>query len=69
MTVADLDERGFSVAVIPETARATTLGDAKVADPVNIETDMIVKTVQRYLQTLTPTNQSLNLDKFRQLGF
>ena len=69
LTVADLDDRGFSVAVIPETARATTLGEAKVGDPVNIETDMIVKTVQRYLQTITPGNRSLNLDQFRQLGF
>ena len=47
MTVADMDkERGvFSVALIPETLKKTTLGFKREGDIVNIETDFLVKSM------------------------
>ncbi|MGD9689103.1 MAG: riboflavin synthase [Phycisphaerales bacterium] len=39
----------FEVALIPTTLERTTLGALKPGDPVNIEADMIAKTVVRYL--------------------
>ena len=69
LTVADLKTDRFSVAVIPETLRATTLDGARVGDRVNIEIDVIVKTVRRYLDTMLPDAPSLTMNKLRQLGF
>jgi riboflavin synthase len=50
LTVVDVDERGFSVALIPHTLAVTTLGRLVEGDSVNLETDILAKYVQR-LQT------------------
>jgi riboflavin synthase len=50
MTLNNLTDRSFSVAVIPHTAKVTTLGVKKVGDPVNLESDLIGKYVERLLQ-------------------
>lgn len=49
LTVASCDERGLSVAVIPFTARATTLGRKRVGDSVNLEGDLLGKYVEKLL--------------------
>lgn len=49
LTVADIIEDGFRVAVIPHTLKNTTLFAKKQGDEVNIETDVIAKYVQRFL--------------------
>ncbi len=46
LTVAGVRETGFSVALIPETLRATTLGELEVGDRVNLEMDVIAKMVE-----------------------
>ena len=72
LTVADKNDKGFSVAVIPETTRQTTLALAKVGDAVNLETDIVVKSVQQYLKDMLPGNHAssgITLDKLKQLGF
>jgi riboflavin synthase len=43
LTVTDVDESGFSVALIPETLERTTLGAVGPGDPVNLEVDMLAK--------------------------
>lgn len=50
LTVNDVNEKGFSVAIIPHTAKVTTLGLKQVNDPVNLESDLIGKYVERLLQ-------------------
>jgi len=69
LTVAGLDEAGFSVAIIPQTISATTLGTARVGDKVNIETDLIVKAVRRTLERMLPQRSELTADRLRALGF
>ncbi len=49
LTVADVDRKGFSVAMIPHTAKLTTLGFKAAGDSVNLESDMIGKYVERLL--------------------
>ena len=49
LTVAGVDDSGFTVAVIPHTARVTTLGARQPGDRVNIEFDLIAKYVERLL--------------------
>jgi riboflavin synthase len=50
LTVNRCDGTAFTVSVIPHTAAVTTLGGRRIGDPVNIETDMIGKYVERFLQ-------------------
>jgi riboflavin synthase len=47
--VADVDKTGFSIAMIPHTARLTTLGFKSAGAGVNLETDIIGKYVERLL--------------------
>jgi riboflavin synthase alpha subunit len=49
LTVAGLDESGFSVALIPHTLARTTLGAREVGERVNLEMDVIGKYVQALL--------------------
>jgi riboflavin synthase len=49
LTVNRCEKNRFYVNIIPHTARNTTLGFKKEADPVNIETDIIGKYVEKFL--------------------
>jgi riboflavin synthase len=49
LTVAKVHEGGVTVAVIPHTLEATTLGSVMRGDPVNLEVDVIAKYVERML--------------------
>ena len=52
LTVAGLDDTGFSVALIPHTLAETTLDALTTGDPVNLETDVLAKYVERLLPPL-----------------
>jgi riboflavin synthase len=47
LTVAELDDAGFAVALVPHTLAVTTLGDRARSDAVNIEVDVLAKYVER----------------------
>ncbi len=49
LTVSNVGDDWCEVSLIPETLEATTLGDAQAGDPVNVETDMVARHVQRLL--------------------
>ena len=50
LTINAVSEQGFSVAIIPHTAKVTILGLKQVNDTVNLESDLIGKYVERLLQ-------------------
>ena len=50
LTVNDVQDTEFSVSIIPHTASITTIGTRKVGDRINIETDIIGKYVEKFLQ-------------------
>jgi riboflavin synthase len=50
LTVNTCSPGRFSVAIIPHTAKLTTIGIKKTGDLVNIETDMIGKYVERFVR-------------------
>ena len=54
LTLVDVVEDRFSVALIPHTLAVTTLGQLKTGDPVNLETDILAKYVQRQLAAEPP---------------
>jgi riboflavin synthase len=47
LTVARVDDGGFDVSLIPETLQRTTLGEAAVGRPVNLEVDVFAKYVEK----------------------
>ena len=49
LTVVDVLDDGFTVALIPHTAAVTTLGLKGPGDRVNLEVDVTVKYVERLL--------------------
>ncbi|TWT66792.1 Riboflavin synthase [Posidoniimonas polymericola] len=49
LTLVDVEDERFSVALIPHTLQATTLGGRQVGDRVNLETDVLAKYVERQL--------------------
>jgi riboflavin synthase len=63
LTVADVDRAGFSIAMIPHTARLTTLGFKTAGDSVNLESDIIGKYVERLLPGRAEGNVTLDLLK------
>lgn len=68
LTVARLLPDGFEVAVIPTTWEETTLGEARVGDPVNLEGDMIGRWVAKYMDKLGGGDSSM-MNKLRDEGF
>lgn len=50
LTVFNLTDDTFEVAIIPHTAEVTTLGHRAVGDAVNIEIDVLAKHVERLIQ-------------------
>ena len=49
LTVSAKDEQGAQVSLIPETLRATTLGEVQQGDRLNVEVDVIGKYVESLL--------------------
>lgn len=50
LTITELDQHAFAVALIPFTCEHTALGKLKEGDAVNLETDLIGKHVRRTLE-------------------
>ena len=53
LTIAELEEEGFAVALVPHTLAETTLGALEPGAPVNLEADVLAKYVER-LVTAAP---------------
>ncbi|QDS99876.1 riboflavin synthase [Adhaeretor mobilis] len=49
LTLVDVSDEAFSVALIPHTLSVTTLGQRAVGDTINLETDVLAKYVERQL--------------------
>jgi riboflavin synthase len=54
LTVVGVTDTGFDVALIPHTLAATTLGERRRGDRVNLEADVLGKYVRRYLARILP---------------
>jgi riboflavin synthase len=53
LTVAELDNRSFTVSLIPETLQRTNLGSAEPGTTVNLEVDVLAKYVERLMRVPT----------------
>lgn len=73
MTIAAVEGNTFTLAVIPTTLERTTLSALRVGDVVNIETDILARTVVHFLQLQqsgnAPKGGGLTLAKLIENGF
>ncbi|WAH37880.1 riboflavin synthase [Alicyclobacillus dauci] len=72
LTVMDVDDRGFRVAIIPHTRGETRFGATKVGDVVNLECDVIAKYVERLLgfgQSAREPASALSFEFLQKNGF
>lgn len=54
LTVAWAEKEQFAVSVIPHTARETTIGQRRAGDMVNLETDIVGKYIEKFLNSREP---------------
>ena len=70
LTIADLGDDSFAVAVIPKTWNQTNLSALKNGDAVNLEADVIAKYVERImLYGKKEPAQEITQEKLTKLGF
>jgi len=68
LTVARLDGRDCTVAVIPHTVEMTNLNSLKPGDPVNLEADLIAKYVEKMMSN-EPAESALTVEELVRQGF
>ena len=71
LTIADLSDDSFAVAVIPKTWELTNLSALKSGDAVNLEVDVIAKYVERILlhNRGAERKEEITTEKLTKLGF
>ena len=75
LTVAAVTDQNFSVSLIPHTRAVTNLASKKVGDPLNLETDIIGKYVEKFVSLRQDRNaepekpSGLTMEFLQQNGF
>ncbi|NOX58342.1 MAG: riboflavin synthase [Planctomycetes bacterium] len=69
LTIAKVEGDEFSVAIIPTTLDQTNLGDRRVGDSVNIESDIIARSVICHLNRLRKAGDTVTMNSLREHGF
>lgn len=68
LTVADITDKLFKIAVIPHTYENTNLCTLTIGDNVNIETDIIAKYVEKYLSS-NDNRSNIDMNFLERNGF
>ena len=67
LTVAKLEDRRCTVAIIPHTVEMTNLGSLHPGDPVNLEADLIAKYVEKMMKR--EPQSSITVEELVRQGF
>jgi riboflavin synthase len=68
LTVAQIQDRRCTVAIIPHTVEMTNVKSLRVGDPVNLEVDLIAKYVEKMMRG-EPGQSSLSIEELVGQGF
>jgi riboflavin synthase len=68
LTVAKLEGKSCTIAIIPHTVEMTNLNSLKPGDPVNLEADLIAKYVEK-MMTSEPAESTLTMEELVRQGF
>ncbi|RKU25528.1 riboflavin synthase [Candidatus Poribacteria bacterium] len=69
LTIANVLENRFEVALIPHTLQVTTFGEKQVGDAVNIEVDVMARYVETLMRNQATPTQTLNLEFLQKHGY
>ena len=69
LTLVNVQDVAFSVALIPYTLSETTLGFKDIGDEVNLEVDMIGKWVKKIVSGGESNNPGITVDNLKKQGF
>lgn len=69
LTVAKLEGLRCTIAIIPHTVEMTNLKSLKPGDPVNIETDIVAKYLEKWMRRERPKGEELKLEVLTAKGF
>jgi riboflavin synthase len=69
LTVAKLEGLRCTIAIIPHTVAMTNLQSLKPGDPVNIETDIVAKYLEKWMRKEEPKKEDLNVEELTAKGF
>lgn len=69
LTIAELSDDSFEVALIPHTKQVTTLGKLRVGARVNIEVDLLGRYVERLLVSGLGKSRTVDLPFLREHGY
>lgn len=71
LTIAELKDDYFEIAVIPKTWELTNLSSLKSGDAVNLEADVIAKYVERIMLygKNTEKSEGVTMEKLKKMGF
>jgi riboflavin synthase len=67
LTVAKLEGKRCSIAIIPHTVEMTNLGSLKPGDPVNLEADLIAKYVEKMMKR--EAHSAITVEELVRQGF
>jgi riboflavin synthase len=69
LTVAKLEDKTCTIAIIPHTVEMTNLNSLKPGDPVNLEADLIAKYVEKMMTREQSDGSFLTVEELVQQGF
>lgn len=69
LTIASVSRGAFEVALIPTTLSLTTLGALAKGSRVNLESDVVTRTIVHWLRRQTSKGEGVTIDTLRAAGF
>lgn len=69
LTIANYGKNWFTVAIIPYTLEVTTLGEKSIGNTINLETDIIGKYVQKFVQGKSQSSDERLISLLSEGGF
>lgn len=69
LTIAEVNENSFTVAIIPQTLSSTTINEKKAGSTVNLETDIIGRYVYKYISKIAESDDKSLMTKLEVGGF
>ena len=67
LTIVELKEEAFSIAIVPETLSRTNLGQLEPGQKVNLETDLIGKYVAKFVRS--SPREGISMEMLQEKGF
>ncbi len=69
LTISNIIDNRFEVALIPHTLQVTTFGEKQMGDAVNIEVDVMARYIETLIQSQKPPVKTIDLEFLQKHGY